>query len=144
MKALLNSNPRPLILTGTSEDTGKDIIVTYDGSQSSSRAIHLAILLDLFKFTTPHLVTVASSKKKAKDTMKLAIQLFNNHGIEPVLHPIESSNRPSSEIINLADKLDTAMIVMGACGNKGIQYLFSGSVSRDLLKGTQYPFFTYH
>jgi nucleotide-binding universal stress UspA family protein len=144
VKALLDSNPRPLILTGTSEDAGKDIIVTYDGSQASSRTIHIAILLDLFKFATPHLVTIAASKKGAKDTMKLIIQLFKNHGIEPVLHPIESSSRPSIEIINLAERLDTAMVVMGACGHKGIQYLLSGSVSQDLLKSTQYPFFIYH
>lgn len=144
VNSLLSVNPRPAILTCTTETSGKDIIVAYDGSLSASKTIYLSILLDMYKSKNVHLVTVASSKKEAKDRMKLAANLFENHGIEITIHPVESSERPSREIIKLAGSLDTSMIVMGACGHRGIQYLLTGSCSQELLKETGYPYFIYH
>ena len=144
VKQLLKDNPRPVILTGTADDVGKDIVIAYDGSLASSRTIHMAILLDLFKFCTPHIITVASTKPEAKQVMKLAVQLFERHSLKPELHPVGSTGRPSGEILTLADKLDTSMIVMGSYGHRGIQSLFLGSCTNDLLKNTRYPFFMSH
>lgn len=144
VKQLLKDNPRPVIITGAADEEGKDIIVAFDGSTASSKAIHLAILLDLFKFATPHLVTVAPTKAEAKKALKLPVNLFERHGLKPEVHPIASTDRPSREILALAEKLDTAMIVMGSYGHRGIQSLFLGSCTNELLKNTRYPFFMSH
>lgn len=143
---LLHDNPRPVILTGDTVpyENSKNILVTYDGTFASSRALHMAILLGLFKGKKVHITNVNTEEEKATNLVNSAATLLKNHGIDCKTHPIASSESPGKAILELSDDLKPLMIVMGAFGHGGIAALFRGSCTKELLKESKVPLFVHH
>ena len=146
IKQLLRDNPRPVIVTSPTlpNPNSHDVLVTYDGTFASSRALHMALLLDIFKGKTVHIVSVSSDEKEAQDRVNTALNLCLNHGVKAHIHPIASSQRPAKAILELIEDIKPSLVVMGAFGHGGISYFFMGSCAKDLLKSTNIPLFIYH
>ncbi len=143
---LLHDNPRPVILTGNSipYEKSKNILVTYDGTSASSRALHMAILLGIFKGKKVHVTNISTEEEKTTNLVSSAAKLLKNHGIDCETHPIVSSDAPAQAIMELSDALKPYMIVMGAFGHGGIAALFRGSCTKELLKESKIPMFMHH
>lgn len=143
---IIQDNPRPVILTDTSLPYPKSssIIVTYDGTLASSRALHMAILMGIFKGKDVHIANVSSEEHKARDLVNTANKLFKNHGIKAQTHPIVSSESAAKVLLELMDELQPNLVVMGAFGRRGIAALFRGSFAKELIKHSKVPLFVYH
>ena len=144
VEELMKHNPRPLILTGTADLKGEDVLVAFDGTRASSKALHMALLMGFLKKSKTHIITVAHTSDEAEAIMRPALSLCEKHGIKAHPHPVGSDRKASEEILAYADKMHPSLIVIGAFGHKGIQYLFTGSCAKSLLKYSNYPFFLYH
>lgn len=144
---LMRSNPRPLIVVEkpfTEPQWSYPVLVAFDGTFASSRSLYMALLMGLLPKNNTHITTIhhdASTAKKINDT---AAKLCQNHGISPILHPIQNDERPSHEILKLADKIKPQMIVMGSFGHGGIIRLFTGSCTKDIIRQGPCPLFLYH
>ena len=146
VKQLIRANPRPVIVTGPEipNEKSNDVIVAFDGTFASSRALHMAILVGILKGKTVHIAHVNSEEKAAKEIIDIAIKLCANHGIKAVGHPLITSEKPAAAILKLKEEIKPFLIVLGAFGHAGITYLFMGSCAKELIKTTSVPLFLYH
>ncbi|MCI5055663.1 MAG: universal stress protein [Flavobacteriales bacterium] len=137
---------RPLVLTSKKlpNQDSSNILVAYDGTFASSRAAHMAILLGLLKNKTIHVANVSSDKKEARDLVNRVASLCENHGLKSHIHPIESSKKPSIELLNLMKSIKPSALVTGAYGHRGVAYFFKGSCIQELLRSAEVPIFVYH
>lgn len=146
IKQIIRDNPRPLIVTGGTlpNQDSPHILVAYDGTFASSRALHLALLLNIFKGKTVHVVSISSNEEEARCRVTSALKLCQNYGVRAHIHPIGTSQKPSKVLLELMDDLKPSLVVMGAFGHRGISSFFRGSCAKDLLKSTDIPLFIYH
>ena len=146
VKRILKDNPRPVIVTGPDlpYQDNPHALVAFDGTFASSRALHMALLLGIFKGKTVHIASVSSDEEEARAQVNTALKLCQNHDVKAHIHPIASSQKPSIALLELIDDLKPSLLVMGAFGHGGITYFFTGSCSKNLLKSTSIPIFFYH
>lgn len=146
VKQILKDSPRPVIVTSPKlpHQESPNVLVAYDGTFASSRALHLALLMGIFKGKAVHIASVSSDEEEARDRVMVAAKLCRNHGLQPHIHPIASTQKPSAALLDLIKDLKPSLVVMGAFGHGGIAYFFMGSCAKELLKSTNIPLFIYH
>lgn len=146
VKQILKDSPRPIFVTGSQipNEDSPHILVAFDGTFASSKALHMAILMGIFKGKNLHIATVSADEEQAHYRVNVAAKLCYNHGLSPHLHPIASAQKPSTVLLKLAEDLNPSLIVMGAYGHSGIRAFFMGSCANDLLKETNIPLFIFH
>lgn len=137
----------------------KTILVPIDsnkeGNLVASKAIQFASTFD----ATVHLVHVTSAKNKSKDsqdeltefimadnlndyekemeTLNLFKTQFVNAGLLCETHLMHGA--PDKQILQLADKIKADLIILGLINHSALYKVFVGSVSNEVIKGTQTP-----
>ncbi len=146
VRQLLKDNPRPVIVTGKTllNQHGSHILVAFDGTFASSKALHMALLIGMLKGKTVHIASISNDEETAKDQVTAAAKLCQHHNVNTHLHPIASSEKPAKLLLNLAEDIKPSLIVMGAYGHGGVAYLLTGSCAKVLLSSTDIPLFFYH
>jgi nucleotide-binding universal stress UspA family protein len=150
---IIRGEPRPVLLVpadvpGLGQEASQEpVLVAFDGSPASSRAVHMFALLGLAEGRVVHVVTLdQSSAGRAEQTAERACVLLRRHAAAET-HAIGLGNReagtPAETILGLAKVLKAEMIVMGAYGNRGIQEIF-GSCTREVLNACPTPLFLHH
>lgn len=143
---LVKDSPRPVIVTGPTlpNATSPHVLMAFDGTIASSKALHMALLLGILKGKTVHIASVHADEEDTRDLVNTASKLCQNHGITAHIHPIASSQKPAKALLELIEDIKPSLLVMGAYGHGGIAYLLMGSCAKDLLKQTDVPIFFYH
>ena len=146
VKQILKNSPRPIFVTSPHlpNQDNPHVLVAFDGTFASSRALHMAILMGIFKGKNLHIAAVSEDEAQARYWINIAFKLCHNHGIKAHLHPIASAQKPSIALLELIEDLSPSLIVMGAYGHSGIRAFFMGSCAKDLLKETDIPLFIFH
>ena len=137
--------------------TDKTIVIAYDGSPSSSKALELAV--DLAKSVGADLKLVTVIEQPASvftDEFNIAEfeQKLHRAGLQTIASgeqkaqelglKVESAmlaGNPAEEILNYALKVNAYMIVAGTRGLGGFQRLLVGSVAQALVAHSQIPVF---
>lgn len=146
VRQFLKDNPRPMIVTGKHlpYQENPHVLVAFDGTLVSSKALHMAILMGIFKEKTVHIASVSKDEEEARDRVTIAAKLCQNHGIRTHLYPLTTSLKPAKALLELAADLKPSLIVMGAYGHGGLQHFFWGSCAEDMLQSTDIPVFFFH
>lgn len=146
IKQIIRDNPRPIIVTSPTllNQDSPHVLVAYDGTFASSRALHMALLLDIFKGKTVHIASVSSDEEEARDRVNTASILCQKYGVKAHRHPLATFQKPAKALLELMEDIKPCLVVMGAFGHGGISYFFRGSCTKDLLKSTDIPLFIYH
>jgi nucleotide-binding universal stress UspA family protein len=146
VRQIIKASPRPLFVTSSRipHPESLDVLIAFDGTIAASKALHMAILLGLFKGKTLHIVSVSENAEYTRQWTNSAQKLCQHHGLEAHLHPISSALKPSTVILDLIHDLKPASLVLGAYGHSGIRSFFMGSCIQDLLKETDVPVFVSH
>jgi len=150
---IIRGEPRPVLLvpddaSGSAQGNSQaPILVAFDGSPASSRALHMFALLGLAAGRVVHVVTLdRSSSRKAEETAARACVLLRRHGAVET-HAIGLGDREAGTaaetILGTAKALRAGMIVLGAYGHRGIQEIF-GSCTREVLNACPTPLFLHH
>ena len=150
---IIRSQPRPVLLLPDSQtlpepaNPSAPVLIAFDGSPASSRAVHMFALLGLAKGRTVHVVTLdEDSAEKAGETASRACTLLRLHRVAEA-HPIGLGDReagtPAETIVGLAKALRAETVVMGAYGHRGVREIF-GSCTRRVLNDCPTAMFLYH
>ncbi len=148
---MVREEPRPLLVVpgdGTAADLPPDspVLVAFDGSPASSRALHMLALLGLAANAHVHVVTAGAGARDAEAKAAAACQMLTRHGCTDA-HAIglsgASAHRPADAILDTAKTIGARMIVIGAYGTSGIQRLF-GSCTRRILDACPVPVLVHH
>lgn len=138
---LARQSVRPLyVVTGQPRRT-KNVIFAFDGSTVSSRAIHMYIMMGLAKGKNIHLVSVGKDGERVQDLCRQMTRLANAHRLKPETHAIVSDAEPAEKIIEVAEAVNAAEIVLGAFGTSKWNEFLLGSCLKTLLRKSHIPLF---
>ncbi len=143
---ILKNSPRPVVIVppqAVRTEEG-EILVAYDGSLQSARALYAAVFSVLGSDVKVHVVSVAPARTDAEQAADAALAFLRLHQVDTIAHPIESRDVPAAVLLDQVGRLGAGLIVMGAYGEPVLREFFLGSVSRTLLKESPVPVFLAH
>lgn len=135
---------RPIFVVPYNKIKGDTVLLAYDGSVSSSKAIHLYFLMGLAKDKEVHIVSVNKYEEESKNNCQQIIRLANAYGISMTAHPIGSRKNVADIILEKAAQINAFTIVVGSFGQSAFTEVLFGSVTQKLLEKTKHPLFIYH
>jgi nucleotide-binding universal stress UspA family protein len=146
VKQILKDSPRPIFVTSPKlpNQDNPHVLIAFDGTLASSKALHMAILMGILKGKILHIASVSENEEKVRYWVSNALKLCKNHDLKAHVHPIVSVQKPSTALLELMTDLHPSLIVMGAYGHSGIRAFFMGSCAKDLLQETDIPLFVFH
>ena len=145
VQRLLRDNPRPVLMAPPAPQSGDRVVVAFDGSRESSRAMHIYILLGLAKGREAHVVSIAADRAEAEQTAAKGAGLFRSHGFEAEAHGIAARGNPADAILSQVEAMHAGMLVMGAFGHHNlVRNILVGSATRRLLHECPAPVFVHH
>ena len=124
---------------GKLKPPGKRILVTWNASRESSRAVRGALPL----LQSADQVVVLASEPNASDNnlasshphAEALDHFLRSHGVESIGGGLgDPDASPTEAIIGQAAEMDADLIVMGAYGHARLREIILGGVTRDLLK----------
>ncbi len=135
--------------SGKLEAPGKRVLLTWNASRESARALREAMPF----LTRAETVVVLSSEpddghsetaRGHPHALELD-RLLRSHGIEAISSGISDPDISTTDaIIGQAADMNADMIVMGAYGHARLREIILGGVTRDLLKQSAVPLFLAH
>jgi nucleotide-binding universal stress UspA family protein len=141
---LLRTTPRPIIVCPEKLLESGVILATADGSENAARAIHMLALLDIARDQVVHVLSVNAQREDAELHAQYAADFLVKHGIQVKTHAVESDMAPSTVILEQAEALGAAMVVIGASGRRSWHDFFVGSTATQMLESSPCPLFVYH
>jgi nucleotide-binding universal stress UspA family protein len=144
VRHLLRETARPLVVCPETAASEGPVMVTYDGSLASSRALHMLALLGLVGARPVHLLSIAEDQATATGCAAFAAELLTKHGHQVTPHGIRSQAHPADIICAEAVTLGVTLIGMAASGHRPIRDFFLGGTTQRLLKQCPCPLFVHH
>ncbi len=122
-------------------NTCKDIIISYNGTISASRALHMFLLLNFWTGRKIHIVSIHEDEKIATDHCLQAAKICRIYDIKVKKHIIASKKSFAKIILNKAKELKTWMIVVGASKHNQIHDALFPSTTSILMRDSEVPLF---
>jgi len=144
IEALLHDGARPLLVVPPGAvAVGERVLVAYDGSIPSMRAVQLFALLGLGLDLRVRVISVAETAPEAQRLADVAAGYLRTHDFDVEAQGIEGSH-PVDSVLAEAAAMPARLLVMGAYEHSGLRTLFTGSATRRLLLGARCPVFVAH
>ena len=132
---VLRGSVRPVLVAGPAlqEDAYvRRILMAFDGSIHAARALLVAAELGARSGVTTTLLTVAPSEEAGKDTLAPAEMFLCHHGVIPE-KKVVIGTKPSDVICDLAEAVQTDILIMGAYGRSPMREMLFGSTTEKVL-----------
>lgn len=148
IEAMLKEGARPLLVVPPSRETAPlpedgGILVAYDGSIPSMRALQLFALLGLHEGRPVRVVSLGASAKAAEALAERAASYLRSHGIAARAVGVAGTH-PLETLLAEAASMPAGLMVAGAYGKSGLRNFFFGSTTRHLLRDSPCPVFVHH
>lgn len=127
---------------GIKDNIGDNILIAWDASAESARAVHDAMpFLRMAKKVT--VLSIAENKKHETPTDKICTLLKRNGVNAKAINEDEHYDR-ASRILQLAREMDVSLIVAGAWGHTRLLEIIFGGVTKTLFTNQEIPVFFSH
>jgi nucleotide-binding universal stress UspA family protein len=140
---ILWSTPRPVVAVPDELPRGDAIVVAYDGSVQSARAVYALAASGLAVQRPVHVIAVHDDPIEAARCGNRAVEFLGSHDVRATLCA-KSEGRPADQILALARDVDAGLLVLGVYGKPRIQEFFLGSVTSTMLAECPLPLFLFH
>lgn len=146
---LIARGGRPVVVSGSAAAGTGPVMVAYDGSAPSAKALQMATLLGLFAPAgsvpgVAHVLSVHRDRAEASGVAARAGAFLASHGIEATLESRVAADDPAEFLMRRAGEIGARMLVMGAFGHRGFREILFGSCTRRLFNTAPLPLFIYH
>ncbi|HFD13203.1 MAG TPA: universal stress protein [Crenotrichaceae bacterium] len=137
LESIIRSLHRPILVAYQDFKLPKNIMIAYDGSESSEKVVDMIVSSQLYKSLTCHLVHV--SKKAGSDTLleKAANQLKAVGEIEIISASLQG--KPVQTLCEYQTRHDIDLTIMGAFSHTRLHDLVVGSFTHKMLLKTEKP-----
>lgn len=132
---VIRGSVRPVLVAGSEfreEGDIRNILVAFDGSPHSARALKVASELAARPGVHCTLITVAHSDEFGREVLAPAEEYLSYHGITPQKRVIVGA-KPSDVICGLVESEGIDLVVMGAYGHRPIREVLFGSTTERIL-----------
>jgi nucleotide-binding universal stress UspA family protein len=144
VKHIARDNPRPLIILPETIHDTDNILVTFDGSMQSSRAMHMFILLGLAQGKKIHVVSIDKNIDIATTYTRFATRMFQAHDLTITPHALVSEGDTAKQLMSIAHDLKASMMVMGGFSHSILRETLFGSCTKTLMAQSDIPIFLHH
>lgn len=146
---LIARGGRPVVVSGPAAAGTGPVMVAYDGSAPSAKALQMATLLGLFgpAGSAPgavHVLSIHRDRAEASGVAARSGAFLASHGIEATLESRAAAGDPADLLMRRAGEIGARMLVMGAFGHRGFREILFGSCTRRLFNTAPLPLFIYH
>ena len=141
---MIAKGSRPVVVSGPEPPASGPVLVAYDGSAPSAKALQMATLTGMFGDAGAHLVSVSRDRPAATVAAARARSFLEGHGIVPEVEAIGSTVHPAVVLMKRASEIGARMLVMGAFGHRGFREILFGSTTRRLFDEAPLPLFIHH
>lgn len=141
---LMLSSPRPMILCPDEPSGGRDILVAYDGSLPSMRAVQMFALLGIAAGGRVVVTAIDADQELAARRANSAVAFLESHNLDAEANPVPSSAAPEEIIRSEVANRNIGTVVMGAYGHRGWREVVFGSTTRSLAEEPPAALFIYH
>jgi nucleotide-binding universal stress UspA family protein len=136
---------KPVIVVPDQERSLKGAaILAYDGSLAAARALRSFAASGLAQGRDLHVITVNDSGAVAWELATQAVETLKGLGFDAEVHNVVSILPIADALLEVAQKLDATLIVMGAFAHSRLRMLFRGSVTQQLVERTTISLFLTH
>ena len=119
------------------------VLVAYDGSSQSAKALHAFQSLGLAKGRDIHILSV-SHDEHGKYSADVAEDYLRAYDHQVHLHVETASGSAAPVILAKTKELGVGLLVMGSYGQPRLTEWVFGSVTKTVLKDSPVPIFLYH
>ena len=132
---VIRASVRPVLVAGSEfreENDIKNVLVAYDGSNHSARALLVAAELAARPGVSCTLLTIAPSEDSGLELLAPAEAFLFHHGIAP-RKTIRVSSKPADVICEMVMSGKADILIMGAYGHSPIREVLFGSTTERVL-----------
>jgi nucleotide-binding universal stress UspA family protein len=143
-------NPRPLLIVpkalSSFHNESRNVVVAYDGSKESSRALHMATLLGLLNGKKVDVICAISDVEIAQIYANAAVSFLDSHGITAISHASDDEKHVDEVILRIIHESKPYMLCMGGFSGTGLSDFIFGSVTKKILSNPEFnvPLFIHH
>ena len=134
IESAIRSLHRPILIVNKAYSEPRKIMLAYDGSPASAKALTMIVSSPLFKKTECHIVHVG---KEQSGLLEAAEQQLNSAGIRCVTQNLEG--KAEEVIIQYQTDNQIDLTVMGAFSHHRLRDLLFGSFTAQMLELTHLP-----
>lgn len=124
--------------------TGPDVLIAYDGSSASNRAVRALADSGLARGRKIHVASVQDDGEEAWEMASRGVELLKTLSIASKPRSVVSVLPIADAILDTRAKLGAGMLVIGAYTRSRLKELIWGSVTRTLLEKCPVPIFLHH
>lgn len=136
---LLRHSTRPVIVVPPEGKLNNHMLIAYDGSKSSQRALAAGAMLAAFLNSDVRVVSVGDDIDKAEIPLKEAEKFISSYKIPAKFIVAFGSRKPWEAIMDHVKNHSTGLIVLGAFGDQRLLELIFGSTTREVLMRATCP-----
>ena len=148
VEKLLADTPRPLMIAPEGDATAGDpniVVVAFDGSLTSSRSMHMFVLLGLAEGREVHVVSLSEDQQEANAIAERGAALFRSHGYPAEANGVVALGGASTALLGAVAAANAGRLVMGAFGHAGkLRRAIMGSTTKQILRDARVPVFVHH
>ena len=139
VERMVRASHKPCMVTPGEFRPVKLLLIAYDGSVESNKALHAGVDLATALGTELTIVTVCQreTEESASKLLNEAVQLASDHGVKARAQLAHGN--AEAEILKLAETSDADLIVMGAYGHTRIRELILGSTTSHVMRKANVP-----
>jgi len=146
VERMVRGSIKPCLVTPDQFQPVKRMLIAYDGSIESGKALHAGIDLAPALEAEVAIMTVCQSRSErnqrdneeaASKILNEAVQLAHDHGLKVQAQLVHGN--AETEILSLGEKGGPTLIVMGAYGHTRIRELILGSTTSHVLHKARAP-----
>ena len=124
--------------------SGPDLMVAYDGSSASNRALRALAESGLASGRKVHVASVQDDGEEAWEMASRGVDLLRTLSIAAKPRSVVSALPIADAILEARAKLGAGMLIMGAYTRSRLKEILWGSVTRTLLEKSPVPIFLHH
>lgn len=128
---------RPILVVNAEFKAPEKVMLAYDGSTASSKALDMLAQSPLFKGIPVHLVTVGENPDRAETLQQAAKETLQRAGHD--VTAVTLDGKPSVELCRYQTENGIDLTLMGAFSHMRLRELVLGSVTVKVLLGSQKP-----
>jgi nucleotide-binding universal stress UspA family protein len=133
-----------IVVPEESAKTGPDVMIAYDGSSASNRALHALAGSGLANGRKVHVTSVQDDGEEAWEMASRGVELLRTLSVASKPRSIVSALPIADAILETRAKLGAGMLVMGAYTRSRLSEMIWGSVTRTLVEKCPVPIFLHH
>lgn len=137
LEATIRALHKPILVVNSDFKVPEKVMLAYDGSEASSKALEMLARSPLFKGIPVHLVTVGEDPANAEKLQHSAKDKLEMSGHQVIAVTLDG--KPSTELCRYQEDHDIDLTLMGAFSHIRLRELVLGSMTVKMLLGARKP-----